>query len=93
LFYIICYVALFGMTSDEFNEKWNEYLEHGFYGMAIEHPQVIEYLDNEFTKEININPSFNYAQIKMKFGTSRVYANSDKTSVWEDEVNRLVNAT
>jgi hypothetical protein len=81
------------MTSNEFNEKWNKYLEDGFYGMAIEHPKAIEYLDNEFTKEIEVNPSFNYAQIKMKFGTSRVYANSDKTSVWEDEVNRLVNAT
>jgi hypothetical protein len=81
------------MTSDEFNKKWNKYLEDGFYGMAIEHPQVIEYLDKEFTKEIEINPSFNYAQIKMKFGTSRVYTNSEKTSIWEEEVNKLVNAT
>lgn len=40
------------MTSEEFNEKWNKYLEDGFYGMAIEHPQVIEYLDEEFTKEV-----------------------------------------
>ena len=81
------------MTSEEFNEKWNKYLEDGFYGMAIENPQVIEYLDKEFEEEIKTNPSFNYAQIKMKFGSSRVYANSDKTSLWEDEVNRLVNAT
>lgn len=81
------------MKSDEFNKKYDKYLEDGFYGMAIEHPQVIEYLDKEFEKEIKSNPSFNYAQIKMKFGTSRVYANSEKTSIWEKEVNRLVNAT
>jgi len=81
------------MTANEFNEKWSKYLEDGFYGMAIEHPQVIEYLDKEFEEEIKTNPFFNYAQIKMKFGSSRVYANSEKTSIWEDEVNRLVNAT
>jgi len=81
------------MTSKEFNEKWSEYLEYRFYGMAIEHPQVIEYLDKEFEEEIKTNPSFNYAQIKMKFGSSRVYANSDKTPLWEDEINKLVNTT
>lgn len=79
------------MTSDEFNEKWSKYLEDGFYGLAINHPQVIKYLDKEFTKEVEINPSFTYAQIKMKFGKSRVYANSEKTSIWEKEVDRLVN--
>ena len=88
---LLCGVII--MTSDEFNEKWNEYLEDGFYGMAIEHRQVIEYLDREFTKEIETNPSFNYAQIKMKFGSSRVYANSDNTQIWEAEVDRLVNGT
>lgn len=81
------------MTSDEFNKKWSKYLEDGFYGLSIEHPQVIEYLDKEFTEEVKNNPSFNYAQIKMKFGTSRVYASSDKTSAWEAEINGLVNAT
>ena len=81
------------MTSVEFNKKWSKYLEDGFYGMDIEYPQVIEYLDKEFTKEIEVNPSFNYTQIKMKCGTSRVYVNSAKRSIWEDEVNRMVNAT
>jgi len=81
------------MTSDEFNEKWNGYLEDGFYGMAIEHPKVIDYLDKEFEKEVKENPSFNYAQIKMKFGSSRVYANSDNTQIWEAEVDKLVNGT
>lgn len=82
--------GIVNMTTKEFNEKWDKYLIDGFYGMTIEHPQVIEYLDNEFTKEIDVNPSFNYAQIKLKFGTSRVYANSDKTLIWENEINKII---
>ena len=78
------------MTVDMFNEKWKNYLEDGFYGLSIEHPQVINYLDKEFEQEIKANPSFNYAQIKMKFGRSRVYANSSKTSIWEDEIDKLL---
>lgn len=78
------------MTSDEFNIKWDKYLEKGFYGMSIAHTQVIEYLDKEFTEEIKVNPSFNYCQIKIKFGSSRVYANSDKTLAWENEIDKLI---
>ena len=79
------------MTSNEFNNKWDKYLEDGFYGMSIEHPQAIEYLDKEFAEEIKVNPSFSYAQIKMKFSNIRIYANSDKTSFWENEMNKLIN--
>ena len=78
------------MTSNEFNEKWNKYLEDGFYGMAIEHPKVIQYLDKEFTREVESNNSFTYSQIKMKFGKSRVYANSERVLEWEQEIDRLV---
>ncbi len=78
------------MTSDEFNEKWFKYLEPRFYGMAIEHEQVIEYMDTEFEKEIKINPVFDYAQIKVKFGTSRVYATSSNTSKWENEIDKIL---
>lgn len=80
------------MTTDEFNIKWEKYLEDGFDGLTIEDQKVIEYLDNEFIKETKVNPSFNYAQIKMKFGTSRVYANSDKTLIWEHEIDRLIHS-
>lgn len=79
------------MKKHEFDEKWKEYLEDGFYGLAIDDPQVIKYLDEEFTKEIEVNPSFKYAQIKMKFNMCRVYADSDKTSIWEKEIDRLIN--
>ena len=78
------------MTSDEFNDKWGDYLEDMFYGMGISHEKVIEYLDSEFTKEIKTNTSFNYAQIKMKFGSSRVYANSEKATKWENKINELI---
>ncbi|MBN2776828.1 MAG: hypothetical protein JXR36_04255 [Bacteroidales bacterium] len=79
------------MTSIDFNNKWNKYLEEGYYGMTIENPKVIEYLDGEFTKEIEANPDFDYAQIKMKFGACRIYASSNKIHAWENEVNRIVN--
>lgn len=78
------------MTSQEFNQKWKNYLETGFYGMAIEDLEVIKYLDSEFSKEVLVNPNFSYSQIKIKFGSSRVYAESDKTHIWEKEINRLI---
>jgi hypothetical protein len=79
------------MTSVEFNKKWSKYLEEGFYGMAINHSNIIEYLDVEFTKEIETNPLFNYAQIKTKFGVVVIYSNSEKNAIWEKEANRLIN--
>lgn len=79
------------MTSKEFNQKWKNYLETGFYGTAIENPDVIKYLDSEFSKEVLVNPNFSYSQIKIKFGSSRVYAESDKAYIWESEINKLIN--
>lgn len=78
------------MNSDEFNSKWFNYLEDGHYGMAIEDEEVIDYLDGEFEKEIKENSNFIYAQIKIKFGSSRVYANSDKTFLWENKINEIL---
>jgi len=77
------------MTAEEFNKKYSAYLEERFYGLDIDHPEVIEYLDKEFEKEIEKNPEFQFSQIKMKFGSSRVYTNSDKSSEWESEIVRI----
>ena len=77
------------MTTEEFNKKYSSYLEERFYGLDIDHPEVIEYLDKEFEKEIEKNPEFQFSQIKMKFGSSRVYTNSDKSSEWESEIVRI----
>lgn len=78
------------MTIEEFDEKWKDYLEDGHYGLAINNEKVIDYLDKEFTKEVKINPSFTYAQIKIKFGTSRVYTNSNKNYEWEKEIDKII---
>ena len=78
------------MTTEEFNKKYSAYLEERFYGLAISHPEVVEYLDKEFEKEIEKNPEFQYSQIKMKFVSSRVYSTSDKSSEWEAEIDRIV---
>jgi len=77
------------MTAEEFNKKYSAYLEERFYGLDIDHPEVVDYLDKEFEKEIEKNPAFQYSQIKMKFGSSRVYSTSDKSSEWENEIDRI----
>jgi hypothetical protein len=77
------------MTAEEFNKKYSSYLEERFYGLDIDHPEVVDYLDKEFEKEIEKNPEFQFSQIKMKFGSSRVYTTSDKSSEWENEIDRI----
>ena len=62
------------MTSEEFNEKYKDYLEEGHYGLALEEKSVIKYLDDVFKDLIKI-PGFKYSQIKEKFGSSRFYTN------------------
>lgn len=78
------------MTADEFNEKYSKYLEPGHYGMAIEDERAINYLDGEFEKEIENNPEFSYAQVKLKFFTARIYANSKKTHEWERAIDEII---
>lgn len=80
------------MTCKEFNKKWNDYLEERFYGLEIDDENVINYLDKEFEKEVVNNPSFTYSQIKLKFGTSRVYANSNKTFEWERNIDKIISS-
>lgn len=79
------------MTIDEFNEKYKEYLETGHYGLAINIPKVIDFLDKIFTELILI-PNFKYSQIKMKFGTSRFYSTLKEGTlsyIIEKEINRI----
>ena len=78
------------MTTQEFNEKYKNYLEDRFYGLEISDQEVIDYLDKEFEEEIKENPKFEYAQIKTKFGWSRVYTNSQKNSKWETEIDKIL---
>lgn len=75
------------MKSDEFNEKWKSYIEEGFEGSETDNEDVNVYLDSEFSKEIKVNPNFKFAQIKWKFGSIRIYADSEKTSEWENNID------
>lgn len=81
------------MTTTEFNQKYIRYLEPGHYGLAIEDPLVINYLDFEFAKEIKQHASFSYAQVKTKFGSARCYTSSDKDSKWEAAINKIMQST
>lgn len=78
------------MNIKEFNNKWQLYLEDRFYGLAIDDEDVISYLDKEFEREILRNDEFQYSQIKLKFGKSRVYTNSIKNSIWENKINEIL---
>jgi hypothetical protein len=75
------------MKAEEFNNKWKDYIEEGFGGSETDNEDVNSYLDSQFTKEIAVNPDFKFNQIKWKFGSIRIYANSDKTSDWENNIN------
>lgn len=87
------------MKASEFNKKYEDFLEEGHYGLDIENPSVIEYLDKIFEGLTKI-PGFKYSQIKWKFNSSRFYSNlrvvlpnlgGTIETVIELEINRLVN--
>jgi len=77
------------MTNVEFNIKYKNYLKEGSYGMDITDNNIINYLDKEFSKEIKINPSFMFSQIKIKLGTTRIYTNSNKNREWEELIDSV----
>lgn len=78
------------MTSGEFNEKWKIYLKEDACGLQINDERVIKYLDEEFSKEVILNHLFIFSQIKIKFGTARVYANSSRKTLWEQAIDRIL---
>jgi hypothetical protein len=60
------------MTSDQFNEKYFDFLEEGHYGLGFDIPEFTEWLDKKFEQFI-LKPGFSYSQIKVKFGMGRFY--------------------
>jgi len=60
------------MTADQFNNKYNDYLEKGHYGLNINISGLTEWLDHKFQDFIKM-PNFRYSQIKIKFGMGRFY--------------------
>jgi hypothetical protein len=74
-------------TNNEFNTKYAEYIEKDHYGMSIEIPAVLSYVDIVFNDLVKI-PGFKYSQIKTKFGLARVYTNLDELLPF---VGRIIN--
>lgn len=62
------------MTAIEFNIKWDDYIEPGFYGLEINDEKVIDFLDEVFS---NFKYDFTISQIKLKFGKCRFYSTLD----------------
>ena len=74
-------------TSKEFNEKYKDYIDEEHYGMDINEPSVLAYVNEIFNDLIQI-PGFKYQQVKTKFGLARVYTNLDDIMPF---VGRIIN--
>lgn len=61
------------MTTEQFNEKYKDYLVDNHYGLDINNESFIEWLDEKF-QEFTKKKGFAYYQIKVKFGMGRFYA-------------------
>lgn len=82
------------MKATEFNEKYKDFLEQGHYGLAIDLPVIVDFLDQIFNDLTKI-PGFKYLQIKTKFGFARFYAKGislDMTYIIEEKVNKILKA-
>lgn len=61
------------MKAEEFNKKYEKYLEKGHYGAeGFDEPEFLDWLDTKFQKFITY-PGFTYSQIKDKFKMGRFY--------------------
>jgi hypothetical protein len=61
------------MNTQEFNEKYKAFLEEGHYGLDLDKPEAIAYLDERF-QEFTQRPNFKFTQIKAKFNWFCFYA-------------------
>jgi len=75
-------------SSDDFNRIWDKYLERRFYGMTIEHPDVLKLVHEQFIKWKD-REGFSYAQIKMKFDHPVVYAKAVSAEEIAELENRI----
>jgi len=81
-------------TAKEFNEKYGNFLEEGHYGMAIDLPEIVDFLDKVFEDLVKIN-GFKYFQIKTKFGYARFYVKGisyEMTYLIEAKLNEILKA-
>ena len=68
------------MTSEEFNEKYKQYIPEGWYGLGFNISDVTDYLDNVM-EELILIPGFELHQIKLKFNTARFYFETSSSYV------------
>lgn len=76
------------MTQDEFNDKYSDYLEDGFFGLDMGHSateEIVKFLDKIFEDVLTKIPGFKYNQIKTKFGYARFY-----TNIWSTELMTMI---
>ena len=61
------------MSIEDFNNRWERFLENGNYGLDINNEKVIKFLDDFFYLAQH-EPGFKYSQIKLKWGQPRFYS-------------------
>lgn len=78
----------YSMTREEFNNKYSDYLKEGFYGLAIDIPELTEYLDHVFRRYTSRHKKrpFQYSQIKLKFNQVRIYCTIPEEELRDLEV-------
>lgn len=81
------------MTTEEFNNKYKDYLVEGYYGCELGLEEALKYLNSKFQEYVKL-PNFKYQQIKSKFYNFCFYAegisNEEKSEV-ELELSKIYN--
>lgn len=86
------------MTTEQFNEKYKQWIPQGWDGLEFDIPEVTEYLDKVMQDMITI-PGFELNQIKLKFGMARFYFDSSWTNKHlhaalelsiEEKINKII---
>lgn len=65
-------------TCEKFNEKYAKFLVEGQYGLTIEIPGIVMYLDQIF-QDLTQIPGFNYSHIGTERGMARIYNSLPET--------------
>lgn len=68
------------MTSEEFNDKYKQYIPEGWYGLGFNISDVTDYLD-KVMEELILIPGFELHQVKLKFNVARFYFETK----WKDK--------
>jgi hypothetical protein len=76
------------MTTEQFDEKYKDFLEEGHYGLALANEEAIAYLDEKFQEFIK-RPDFKYSQIKSKFNFFCFYADGITAEEQTEVENKL----